>query len=169
MIWLVFIIYLFKRKSKHLMKSLIQLLETLESNITNQEKINTHISSSSVGWHIAHTTKVLARVTTAVKDADPLQFKPKFNLVKTIVFATNIIPRGKGKAPEASKPEGEITKESLGAGIEKAKEKVKELYTLDPNKYFKHPYFGDVKLKGCIKFLTIHTNHHLKIINDILK
>jgi hypothetical protein len=151
------------------MKTIEQLLDILETKIDHFEKVNIAISSSSVGWQIAHTTKVLARVTTATAASDPALFKRKFSLAKTIVFAVNNIPRGKGKAPEASKPEGEITKEVLQAGIAKAKEKLQELYKLDSNKYFSHPYFGDVQLKGCIKFLNIHTNHHLKIINDIIK
>ncbi len=151
------------------MQTLEQLLDVLESKIDHHEKVNKDISISSVGWHIEHTAKVLGRVTTAVSNSNPEEFKRKFNFVKTIIFIRNKIPRGKGKAPQASLPEGTITKEVLQNSLLKAKEKVKELSTLDSNKYFKHPYFGDLKQKDCIKFLTIHSNHHLKIINDIIK
>ena len=151
------------------MQTIEQLIATLQTKIDNHEKVNKNVSASSVGWHIEHVAKVLGRVTTAINNSDPANFKSNFSFARTVVFAMNKIPRGKGRAPDASLPDGVITKESLQTSIAKAKEKVKELYKIDTNKYFEHPYFGQVQLKGCIKFLTIHTNHHLKIINDILK
>ena len=151
------------------MQKLEQLILLLENEIEHCDKENKNISEASVGWHIEHCTKVIARVTNAIKNANPAEFKSKFNFVKFIIFATNKIPRGKGKAPKASLPEGEINIEILKNNITKAREKVKELYLLDENKYFEHPYFGQIKLKDSIKFLKIHTNHHLKIIADILK
>jgi hypothetical protein len=34
--------------------------------------------------------------------------------------------------------------------------------------FFEHPYFGKLKLKETIRFLEIHTTHHLSIIEDIV-
>jgi hypothetical protein len=34
--------------------------------------------------------------------------------------------------------------------------------------YFHHPFFGHLKLNKTIKFLEIHTNHHLQIIHEII-
>ena len=37
------------------------------------------------------------------------------------------------------------------------------------NAYFRHLIFGNLNKKRTIRFLQIHTAHHLKIIQDILK
>ena len=52
--------------------------------------------------------------------------------------------------------------------LELTKSKIQELEIIDSKKYFNHPVFGHLKLSKTIKFFEIHTNHHLKIINDIL-
>jgi hypothetical protein len=56
----------------------------------------------------------------------------------------------------------------LKDSIAKAKENIASLASAQKNHYFEHPYFGKLNLKPTIKFLKIHTKHHLKIINDIL-
>jgi hypothetical protein len=151
------------------MNKILPLIDALETKIFNYEKVNTAISATSLGWHLQHTLLVLINVTESIKNSNPQQFKPNFNFVRTIIFTLNKIPRGKGKAPKSVQPNADITLELLKNNISLAKQKAIELYNLDKNKHFAHPFFGNVKLNGCIKFLKIHTSHHLKIIEDILK
>jgi hypothetical protein len=40
---------------------------------------------------------------------------------------------------------------------------------LEKNSFFIHPLFKQLNKKQTIKFLKLHTNHHFKIIKDILK
>jgi hypothetical protein len=151
------------------MDKIPQLINILAAKIEHYEKVNNAISSSSVGWHLEHALLVLINVTENIKQSKPEEFKPNFNFVRTIVFTLNKIPRGKGKAPKSVQPNTDITLGTLKTKLQLAKEKVTELYNLDKNKHFAHPYFGNVKLNGCIKFLGIHTAHHIKIIEDIIK
>jgi hypothetical protein len=52
--------------------------------------------------------------------------------------------------------------------IEKAKQKSEVFGKLDSNQFFTHPVFGNLKLKQARRIVAIHTQHHIKIINEII-
>lgn len=151
------------------MEKLKKLIQDLESKIPNQEILNPTISKSSVGWHIEHTLLTMNLVIGALQKSNPENYKRTFNFYRVLVFAMNKIPRGKAKAPKIVQPKEDFNIESLKSHLEKAKAKLAELNSLSNKNYFEHPYFGHLTLKPTIKFLEIHTNHHLQIINDIIK
>jgi hypothetical protein len=151
------------------MEKLEALIAELERNIANMNVENQAVSKSPVGWHIDHALLTINKITSAIKSSDPKEYKWKFSFSKVLVFALNKIPRGRAKAPKSVQPEVPFTKESLSTHLSKIREKVKVLNTLPPNSHFDHPYFGKLNLKPSIKFLSLHTKHHLDIIHDILK
>ncbi len=151
------------------MEQLNNLINELEQHILFLDKTNTAVSKASVGWHIEHSLKVLTQIIDAVEKSNPNAYKWRFNLIGALVLSFNKIPRGKGKAPKTVIPEGNITSDTLKHHIEKTRFMITKIENLHPNHYFKHPYFGDMNLKPTKKFLGIHTNHHLKIIKDIIK
>jgi hypothetical protein len=151
------------------MEKLKKLIQDLESKIPNQEMLNPTISRSSVGWHIEHTLLTMNLVIGALQKSNPENYKRTSNFYRVLVFAMNKIPRGKAKAPKIVQPKEDFNVESIKSHIEKGKVKLAELNSIGETNYFEHPYFGHLKLKPTIKFLEIHTNHHLHIINDIIK
>ena len=48
------------------------------------------------------------------------------------------------------------------------REKLQMIKNLPSQSYIEHPYFGHLDVKQTLKFLKIHTQHHLKIARDIL-
>jgi hypothetical protein len=150
------------------MQELSKLIKSLEEKIPMMDAANTQISSAKVGWHIQHSLLVVNSIINGLKQSDPNTYQWKFNLNKTLIFTLGKIPRGKGKAPKVVQPKEEITQATLLESVEKANISVAELNHVQKNQYFLHPYFGHLNLKPTIKFLKIHTKHHLKIINDIL-
>lgn len=143
------------------------LLISLQHKIPDHDKYRPAVSNSNVGWHIEHTLLTIDRIIDRLSQTDSRNYKWKINIPKIIVFTTNKIPRGRAKSPEQVKPKGEINPESLTKHIEDTKQKIEKLKQMNVDQYFEHPYFGHLKLKQTIKFLEIHTRHHLKIINDI--
>ena len=151
------------------MHRLIKFIDRLEEHSLAHHKINSQISNSSVGWHIEHSLKVIIQIIEAVQKSNPNEYKWQFNSNRLLIWTINSIPRGKAKAPKVVLPEGEITIESLKQSIEKARALIDKIIHLKPNNYFKHPYFGDLSVRQTIKFLGIHSKHHLKIVEDIIK
>jgi hypothetical protein len=141
------------------MNPLHKLLLQLESHIPNLEKTNSKISSSSIGWQIDHCLLVINGIINQLEMSNPSEYRPKFNFPKFIVFATGKIPRGKARAPKIVSPVDVATLEELNS----------KMNSFPTNAHFKHPFFNDLNVKQTEKFLKIHTNHHLKIIEDILK
>ncbi len=150
------------------MEKLHKLLTELENNISNQDVIDVAISKSNIGWHIEHILLVINSVVASIKDSDSLHYKWSFKMSRLIVFTMNKIPRGRAKSPKVVAPKT-YDEELLKKHVEITKEAINQLPSFDKNKYFNHPFFGNLKLNKSIKFLELHSNHHLKIIKDIIE
>lgn len=151
------------------MKQLNLLIKELESKIPLYEKTNFAVSQSTVGWQIDHSLLVINSVIEQLKISNPENYKWRFNKWRTIIQITNTIPRGKVRVPKSVKPIEAATLEELTSKLDLAKKNISDMAALPAKSYFAHPFFGDLKLKTTIWFLRLHTNHHLKIIADIIK
>ena len=85
------------------------------------------------------------------------------------MFPIGYIPRGKVKAPKIVQPPNIILDEDLHAQLQTAKNHIDILKDLPEKAYFKHFIFGKLSKQQTFRFLQMHTNHHLKIVRDILK
>ncbi len=145
------------------------LLNTLETFVDNDQTLNSAISTVNVSWHIEHSLLVITQIAKAVTNSDPSQYEHKFNFKKLWVFSLGKFPRGKAKAPASVIPTATISRRDYPALFEKARIALSELDLATPNQYFVHPIFGKLNVKGTFTMLTIHTAHHIKIIEDIIK
>lgn len=148
------------------MNKLRALLTKIESGITDHELTNSAISKSSVGWHIEHSLLTITRIIEGLKRSDPKKYKRSYTMARFLVFTFNRIPRGRAKSPSIVAPQ-QYDAESLKNHITKVRTAISEIDQLVANNYIEHPYFGHLNVKATKKFLLIHTNHHLKIMDDI--
>ncbi|WP_397364427.1 DUF1569 domain-containing protein [Olleya sp. R77988] len=151
------------------LEKLNMTLSTLESHIENHNISNKKVSNGNVAWHIDHSLKVINNVCIALQKSEPDTYKNNFSVLGKVFFTLGFFPRGKAKAPKHVKPPEVILKEDLILQLQQAKTNIKTITSLDKNAYFKHPLFGHVNKSRINRFLLLHTNHHLKIINDLLK
>jgi hypothetical protein len=151
------------------MKNLDAILPELANYIADHKQSNKAISEVAVGWHLEHSLLVIKQITATVAQSEPKLYKSKFNVKRFVVFLTKTIPRGKANAPKVVIPTEEITVDSLQESLKNTYQAITYLKDCEEKQYFMHPFFGQLNKKQTIKFLAIHTEHHLKIVRDILK
>ena len=143
-------------------------IEIVSSTIPHYKRQNDTVSKSGVDWHIDHSLKVILAVSDTIKKSDPRIYKWTFSFLRTIIFIVGRFPRGKAKAPKITSSNKAIDKDQLLSQFTLAKEQLLDIKKLPKNSHFKHPVFGILNLKQTIKFLRLHTQHHLKITNEII-
>lgn len=150
-------------------KILIPLIKELESYIAVKDKRNDSVSTSDIAWQIDHSLKVFNLVSETLVNSDLELYKSKFNKWRLLLFTIGYFPRGKVKAPKYVRPPEVILTEDLASQLQLAYQNIDNIKLADKNAHFKHFIFGVLNRNRTIRFLQLHTNHHLKIIRDILK
>ena len=143
-------------------------INELESYITKHNVTNPKVSKSTIGWQIDHSLKVIINIVNQLKNA-PIDKKAKLTSLGRFCLFFKHIPRGKGKAPKQVLPPKIIDLKDIELQLEIAKNTLSQIADINKKVTFKHPFFGVLSKKQTIKFVAIHTKHHLKIIRDILK
>lgn len=149
--------------------ALEKLLKNIESLLSEIDKKNLEVSKVSVGWHLEHCLLIINGSLKGLTMSNPGNYNPKFSIKKFIFLTFRQIPRGKINAPKQFVPLEIATKDTIKKLLILANERLKPVENLPSKSYITHPFLGDLDKKTTLNFLEIHTNHHLKIVNDILK
>jgi hypothetical protein len=134
-----------------------------------KDKENVSVSKANVAWHLDHSLKVINSVCTNFKASKESEYKREFNATRLLIFALGFFPRGKVKAPKQVMPPTIIEKKDLKNQLNEAIENIDVIKNLHPHQNFVHPVFKQLNRKQTLKFLKLHTAHHLKIIKDMLR
>ncbi len=129
------------------------------------------ISRWNTEQQIEHATQVVARVLSKLTSeaTEPLE-SPLKPIAKLMLFLGHI-PRGRAQAPDYVRPHKRPPGEILEL-IESTKQLLKEIQ--DGKRQltsagFHHGFLGYFKQKQWLRFLSVHTDHHLRIVRDIRK
>ncbi|SDL13478.1 hypothetical protein SAMN04488034_102396 [Salinimicrobium catena] len=144
-------------------------LNEMKEYISEKDIKNSSVSSAPVEWHLSHSLKVINNIISSLESSDPGNFKKEFSFWKVVIFLTRKIPRGRARSPKAVLPPEDITLEHLKGEWSKAKQNVSLINSFPGKAHFEHPYFKHLDRNQTKKFLEIHTEHHLKIIREILE
>lgn len=135
------------------------------------------VSGWSVKDHLEHlsiTTGSIVKWIERARDGDPdLDTGGGPSVVGRIVLLVGAFPRGRGKAPERTRPKG-TSAEELAAEFRGIKERAAglegSLAQLQASSATRNHFaFGDLNSAQWLQFTVIHTNHHQKIIRDVLR
>ncbi len=149
------------------MHTLNALVGKLDTYILQQQVLSPQVSASSAGWHTEHALLTINRIIEQIKKSTPANYTRSFKPLWIIVRFTNRLPRGRAQSPEVVMPKT-FNEASLHQHLALTQTHIADLNKLSRHQYFTHPFFGDLKLPKAIRFMEIHTHHHLKIIEEIL-
>ncbi|MEM9364289.1 MAG: DUF1569 domain-containing protein [Bacteroidota bacterium] len=136
--------------------------------IPERNQRNIRVSQADVAWHLDHSLKTINRICEALEASNPKKFKSNFNLSRMVIFSAGTFPRGVAESPKLVRPPKVILTDSLYLQLEEAQNNLNKIEHLHEKAHFKHPYFNVIDKAQTKRFLQIHTNHHLRIIRDIL-
>jgi len=148
---------------------LLPQLAKIESNIEFRDVKNTKVSKADVAWHLDHSLKTINRITEVLEQSDPAAFESSFSLTKIASLTAGFIPRGRTQSPQIVRPPEIILTDDILKQLTEARRNIETLQHLEAKANFNHPVFGMLNKAQTIRFLEVHTYHHLKIIADIQK
>ena len=135
------------------------------------------VSKWSVKDHLEHLSIANGGIVNwleRARDEDPeLDTGGRPSMLGRILLFVGAFPRGRGKAPERTRPKG-TSAEELGARFHRMREQVAELEgclaELQASRATRnHFVFGGLNAAQWLCFADIHTRHHQKIIRDVLQ
>lgn len=143
-------------------------LDNIESLIPEKDVKNESVSKADVAWHLDHVLKTVNEVTKSLENSNPKDFKSGFNIPRIMSLTFGFIPRGREQSPSVVRPPEKILTKDIISQLEEARKNIDVLNKLNKKAHFKHPVFGTIDKPTSIRFIEVHTKHHLRIINDIL-
>lgn len=143
-------------------------LEELEQGIDQFEMTHTAISEKQIGWHIDHSFRVILAMEIALRQSNPEEYRPKSSLARSILFRRGKIKRGTANAPKLVMSKRKIKSENLQTMAKLAKDAIRDMQDCNPHCFANHPNVGVLKRDDAMRFIEIHTAHHLDIIRDIM-
>ncbi len=126
---------------------------------------------------IAHVSKanrwVLSSLVAILTRGMHFEESGRPTAVGRFVLGTGFIPRGIGKAPSAAQPDTPVKIDRLRDTIETQMRHLDTIYAerqeaARSRQQFRHPVFGFLTPRQWIRFVHVHTKHHMKIVRDIL-
>ncbi len=146
----------------------LQTLNKLNNYIPRCSVKNDKVSKWSVGMHMEHCLLGTTGICSALSNSKPYTGKIKKGFVRRLILLTGIIPRGRGKSPNAVIPNDQTTESGLRELLAEAGLSAQKAAESDCDCWWKHFAFGVMKRDEALEFVEIHNKHHLKIVSDIL-
>ncbi len=166
------------RRCQHALAQAVQLSQQLLSlSEDTDERINRRresVSDWSVAQHLDHLAQangLCAAAVTQLLESPSASPGPGLTLAGRAVLLTGWIPRGRGKAPTRTVPSAATlseTRSRLRDALAAVTAIGERLHELDGARgRLGHPALGGFTAFQWLRFIAIHSRHHLKIIEEI--
>ena len=135
--------------------------------LAHHEAEDRAVSAWSVGMHIQHCALAVADIARQLLNCDE---KPAGTptSIGWLVLKTRKIPRGGAQAPDGTTPKPGLSAFALDGMLTLSQTLVEQVPEAMEDAWFKHFALGVLIRDRALRFIEIHNDHHLAIIDDIL-
>jgi DinB superfamily len=128
------------------------------------------VSAWSVAEQVDHVLNVLDAGLGRL-DGELVPLPRGINLTGRLLLGVGRLPRGVGKSPEPvrgeSRPRAELVTRLVAVRVRLRGLGTQTEIWRDRRPLVRHPYFRGLTPRQGVRFLAIHTDHHLRIVADI--
>ena len=130
------------------------------------------ISAWTPAEHLDHLIKVSTSLINRLLERDVEPLARGISVVGRVILTVGRIPRGRGRSPERLRG-ARATADALRAALDEFETALAALDAthLDGKRgaIVPHPRFGGLTPAQALRFAAIHNDHHLRIIEDVLR
>lgn len=159
-----------------------KLHKEIESILTNSDGLLSAVAPTVSHWspsmqleHICLANKMVTSGLLAISTSRlEITGTGNMNRLGKVLLGRGVIPRGKAQAPDQYKPDPESSVDSVRQLFEKVDDRLTRIgdhleSIAEMTEGFDHPYFGTLPAPVWIRFMHVHSLHHMKIIHDIIE
>lgn len=95
------------------------------------------------------------------------------SLLGKVLMRVGRIPRGRAKAPSLAEPVADVSSKELSTRLRKQKGYLDRIASqreevVNLRQRFRHPLLGEFSARDGVRFVRVHTDHHLRIVREIM-
>lgn len=145
------------------LETMFHVMHTL---VPQADTMNKAVSGWSVGEHLEHICTVAAGFAVVLISGRGPKFEATMPDARNMVLVDGHIPRGKIKAPPVASPKGIESAPAYARMLNKTLARLKSAALQPEDRTADHPLLGTFNRNEVLRFLVVHTAHHLSIIDD---
>jgi len=142
-------------------------LEALGVVLAEPDLRRESVSSWTPGEHLRHCGLAIAAVRRALETSSGAPPWTWRSWIGALVLRRGRLPRGRARAPAETVPDLAAA-EPLEAALARAATDLERIRALPADAWFRHFALGTLRRDRALRFLAVHTEHHLRIVREIL-
>ncbi len=140
--------------------------ERMRTLVQRAQERDEAVSGWTVGDHLEHICTVAAGFGVVLITGRGPVFEAAMPEARHMVLSDGHIPRGKIKAPPAASPKGLASIDAYTRMLDKTLTRLKSAAQQPDERTADHPLLGTMTRDEVLRFVVVHTAHHLGIIDD---
>lgn len=146
----------------------LKRLDTIEDLSPHLEAFSAEVSNWTVGQQVDHVISATSAFSVLLLREKKSDGSAEVSPLKGPILTSGVFPRGVVKAPVGLDNPSQLNTTALSKALLKCRNRVVKLNDLPMDAVATHHLLGEMTRDEVIRFLTIHLDHHLAIIRDIL-